>query len=65
MVPGSAKANGRETNSWLGRVLHFKSASFSVMKEVHGTNARPYLRVKTRPRFCPDSLSFPTEVGSL
>jgi hypothetical protein len=53
----SAKANRIEPKSCSGLVLHFKLDSFVVIKEVHGANKRPCLNLKTRPRFCPVSLS--------
>jgi hypothetical protein len=31
--------------------------SFALLKELHGANARPNLKLKTRPSFCPASLS--------
>jgi len=52
----SAAANGREPKSCLGHVFNFKIGHFPVMKEVHGANARPYLKLKIWPGFCPASL---------
>jgi hypothetical protein len=49
--PGSAKANGREPKSCLGRVFNFKLDSFADTKDACG-----YLKLKTRPRFCPVSI---------
>jgi hypothetical protein len=51
----SATADGREPKSCLGRVFQIKLDSFAVVKKVHGSNKRPYLKLKTRPRFCPAS----------
>jgi len=54
---GGAKANGWEPISCLGRVFHFRLGSFVVIREVHGANARYRLKLKTRSRCCPVSLS--------
>jgi len=35
------------------KVFHFKLGSFSVMKEVHGTNTWPYLKLKNQLSFGP------------
>jgi len=43
----------------LGQVFLFKLGSFYVMKEVLDTNTGPCLKLKTRRRFCPPSLSLP------
>ncbi len=51
------KANWRKPKNGLGRVFHLKLASFAVIKEVHGANKRPFLKLKIRPRLCPGSIS--------
>jgi hypothetical protein len=54
----SAKANVREPKSCLGRVFHLRLGSFADMKKVQVAHARPSVKLKTLPRFCPPSLSF-------
>jgi hypothetical protein len=54
---GSTNANGNDPKSCLGRVFHFKIGRFVVQKDVHSANARPYLKLKTRPRFFLHSFS--------
>ncbi len=46
---GSAKANGRDPKSCLGRVYNFKASCFVYcIAHMH-----PLLELKTCPRFCP------------
>ncbi len=54
---GSAKANGREPKSCLGRVFNFKFGCFVMCTVACPIQARPSLELKTRPRFRPVSLS--------
>ncbi len=54
---GRTKANEGKPKSCLGQVFHFKLGSFALLAELHGADARPYIKLKTRPRFCPASLS--------
>ncbi len=49
-IPGALESS-------LGLVFYFGLGSFSLLKEILGANARPYLNLKTRTRFCPVSLS--------
>jgi hypothetical protein len=42
---------GRQPKSCLGRVFHFKLASFVVMNKVNDTNERPCLKLKNQQRF--------------
>jgi hypothetical protein len=46
---GNANVNGRETKSCPGLVFHLKLGTFSAIKEVHGANACPCLRLKSIP----------------
>jgi hypothetical protein len=52
----SAISNGREPRSCLGRIFNFKLGCTALL---HNFMARiqPLLELKTRPRFCPVSLS--------
>jgi hypothetical protein len=54
---GSAKANGREPKSCLGRVFNFMLGCFVMCTIAWPIQVRPSLKWKTRPRFCPVSLS--------
>jgi hypothetical protein len=54
---GVQKLTGKNLKVVWGQVFHFKLDSFAVIKEVHGAKARPCLKLKTRPRFYPASLS--------
>jgi hypothetical protein len=54
---GSAKANGREPKSCLGRVFNFKLDCFVVYNCMAYIQVLPSLQWKTRPRFRPVSLS--------
>jgi hypothetical protein len=55
--PVSAKANGREPKSRLGRVFNFKLGCFVVRTIAWPIQVQPSLQWKTRPRFRPVSLS--------
>jgi hypothetical protein len=57
---GNKKENGSEPKSCLGRVFNFKLDSFADMNELYGANAKPCLKLKLGPRFCPASLSLST-----
>jgi hypothetical protein len=48
---GSAKANGREPKTGLGRVLNFKLGCLDDVHVVIYADARPHLQLKIRPRF--------------
>ncbi len=54
---GSAKAYGREPRSWLGRVFHFILGCSCISAIEWPIQAPQHLKLKTRPRFCPVSLS--------
>ncbi len=54
---GSAKANGREPKSCLGRVFNFKLGCFVMCVIAWPTQAQLSLELKTWPRFRPVSLS--------
>jgi hypothetical protein len=47
----SAKANGREPKSYLGRVVNFKLSCFVMYAIAWHIQARPSLELKTWPRF--------------
>jgi hypothetical protein len=55
--PGSAKANGREPKTSLGRVFNFKLGCFDDVWVLIYADACPHLWLKTRPRFSPVSFS--------
>ncbi len=55
----SAKANGREHKSCLGRVFNFKLGCFVMCTIGWHIQARPSQEWKTWPRFHPVSLSLP------
>jgi hypothetical protein len=57
---GSEKAYWSWPKSCLGQVFNFKLDSFADMNELYGANAKPYLKLKLGPRFCPASLSLST-----
>jgi len=57
MFLGAFRANRREPKSCLSLVFHSKLVSFCIAKEVHAENERPCLKLKTRHRFQPDTLS--------
>ncbi len=44
---GNVKAKGREPESCSGWVFHFKFGCFAAMKEVHGANTCPCLKLKS------------------
>ncbi len=48
-LPGSSKVNMRNPKNCLSRIFHFKLVRFSAMKQMHGTNTCPYLKLKTHP----------------
>ncbi len=50
---GARKLTGREPKSCLGQVFNFKLYTFGVVNNVHCAHACTYLKLKTRPRFCP------------
>ncbi len=52
-VAGSAKANGREPKTGLGRVFNYKLGCYDDVRVLMYAYAHPYLKLKTRPRFCP------------
>jgi hypothetical protein len=54
---GSTKAHGREPKSGLGQVFNIKLGYFAMYALAQHIQARPSLELKTRPRFCPVSLS--------
>jgi hypothetical protein len=54
---GSAKANGRETKSFLVQVFNSKLGCFVMCTTAWPIQTQPSLEWKTRPRFCPVSLS--------
>jgi hypothetical protein len=56
-IAGSAKANGRESRSSLGRVINFKLGRFVTYAIVRHIQTRPRPEFKTQPWFCPVSLS--------
>jgi hypothetical protein len=58
LLPGSAKADGREPESHLSRGSHFKLDRFAVPIEFFCADARPSLKLKTLPSFRPASFSF-------
>ncbi len=49
------KANEDNIRVVFGRVFHFKLGSFVIMQKVYAVHMRPYLKLKTWPRFCPAS----------
>jgi hypothetical protein len=53
----SAKANGREPKSCLGRAFNFKLARFVMHRIPRHIQARPSLELKIKPRFRPVSSS--------
>jgi hypothetical protein len=55
--PGSAKVNRREPKSCLVQVLPFMLGHLVMHAIARHIQARPNLELKTRPRFCPVSLS--------
>ncbi len=57
----SAKANGRERKSCLGRVFNFKLGCFVMCTITWLIQARPSLELKTWPRFPPVSISLSME----
>jgi hypothetical protein len=52
---GSAKANGREPKTCLGRVFNNKLGCFDDAHVPVYVDARPHLYLKTRPMFSPVS----------
>ncbi len=56
---GSAKANGREPWCCLDQVFSFKLGRFVMYAIAQHLQTRPRLELKTRPKFCPVSLSLP------
>ncbi len=50
---GSAKANGREPKSCLGRVFNFKLDCLASQQNKCMADMQSLLELKTRPRFCP------------
>ncbi len=54
---GSAKANGREPETCLGRVFNYKLGCFNDVHVLIYVYACPYLQLKTRPRLSPVSYS--------
>jgi hypothetical protein len=54
-IPRSAKANGIDPISCLGRVFVYKLGCFDDMRVVIYMDARPHLELKTQPRFSPVS----------
>jgi hypothetical protein len=61
---GSAKANGREPKTGLGRVFNFKLGCLDDVRVVIYADARQHLQLKTRPRFSPVSLSLSMDEGN-
>ncbi len=59
VCPRSTKDNGREPKSCFGRVFNFKLGCFVMCTIVWPVQAQTILELKTRPRFCPVSLSLP------
>jgi hypothetical protein len=57
VVTGSAKSNGREPKSCLARVFNFKLGRFVMSAMARYRRTHPHLKLKTRPRFSPVSLS--------
>ncbi len=55
LCPGSAKANGREPKTYLGRVFNYKLGRFNDVNVFVYVDARPHLQLKTQPRFSPVS----------
>jgi hypothetical protein len=47
---GSAKANRREPKTYLGRVFNNKLGCFDDVHELIYVDARPDLKLKTRPK---------------
>jgi len=56
LKPGSAKANGREPTTCLGRVFNYKLGCFESVHAFTYVDTHPHLELKTRPRFSPVSL---------
>ncbi len=54
---GSTITNGREPRSCVGRVFNRKLGSFTDNTKNVAACKRPFLKSKTRPRFCPVSWS--------
>jgi hypothetical protein len=54
---GSVKANGRVNKTCLGRVFNYKLGCFGDVHVLNYVDACPHLKLKTRPRFSPVSLS--------
>ncbi len=52
---GSAKANGREPETCLGRIFNYKLGCFDDEQVLIYLDARPYLMLKTQSRFSPGS----------
>jgi hypothetical protein len=57
VAPGSAKANGIELRSCLGRVCNFKLSRFVMYSIDWHIQALPRLELKTQPKFRPVSIS--------
>jgi hypothetical protein len=57
VAPGSAKANGIELRSCLGRVCNFKFSRFVVYSIDWHIQTLPRLELKTQPKFRPVSIS--------
>ncbi len=57
MCPGSAITNRWETKSCLGKVFNSKLVNFTDDSKTVAACKWPLLKLKTRPRFCPVSLS--------
>jgi hypothetical protein len=51
------KANGREPKTGVGRVFNIELGCFDDVSVLIYADARPHLRLKTRPRSSPFSLS--------
>jgi hypothetical protein len=56
-IRGVQKITGDNLKAVWPKFLHFKLGRFSVMKEVHGANVCPNLKLKIGPKYFPASLS--------
>jgi hypothetical protein len=57
LSPGSAITNGREPRSCLGRVFNSKLGCIAILGSKWMVSMQPLLKLKTRPRARPASLS--------